>query len=84
MAASYAVNLSWNAPTNSPVPVVGYNVYRAPSDSSTYQLLNSSVDAETNYMDSSVTSGETYDYVVESVDNLGSKAPDQSRLGDNS
>ena len=71
MAASYAVNLSWNAPTNSPVPVVGYNVYRAPSNSSTYQLLNSSVDAETNYMDSSVTSGETYDYVVESVDNLG-------------
>jgi hypothetical protein len=66
-----SVELSWNAPESSAVPVVGYNVYRSTSGSSAYQLLNSSVDAETTYVDSTVQSGQTYDYIVESVDNSG-------------
>jgi hypothetical protein len=70
-ATSYAVDLSWIAPVSSPDPVVGYNVYRAPSGSQTYQLLNSSVDTQTTYSDSTVQTGLTYDYIIESVDDNG-------------
>jgi fibronectin type 3 domain-containing protein len=69
--SSYAVNLSWDAPSSSADPVAGYNIYRAPSGSSTYQLLNSSVDGQTTYVDSTVQSGQTYEYIVESIDDSG-------------
>jgi hypothetical protein len=69
--ASYSVNLTWDAPTSSPDPVAGYNVYRSPSGSSSYQLLNSSPLGQTSYVDSTVTSGQVYDYIVESVDASG-------------
>jgi fibronectin type 3 domain-containing protein len=71
VAATYAVNLSWEAPTGSPDPVAGYNIYRAPSGSSTYALLNSSDDTSTTFVDSTVTGGVTYDYIVDSVDSSG-------------
>ena len=67
----YAVDLTWDAPTSSTDPIAGYNVYRAPSGSSMYQLLNSSVDTQTTYTDSTVQSGQSYDYIVESVDDSG-------------
>jgi hypothetical protein len=69
--ASYAVDLSWDAPSSSADPVVGYNVYRSLSGSSMYQLLNSSVDTGTTYVDSNVQSGQSYDYYVVSVDASG-------------
>ena len=65
------VNLSWDAPTSSPDPVAGYNVYRAPSGGTSYQQLNSSVVTQTGYIDLTVASGQTYDYIVESVDASG-------------
>ena len=49
--------------------MAGYNVYRSPSGSSTYELVNSSVDAQAAYTDNTVQSGQTYDYIIESVDN---------------
>jgi Abnormal spindle-like microcephaly-assoc'd, ASPM-SPD-2-Hydin len=64
-------NLSWQAPSSSPVPIVGYNIYRSTGGSASYQLLNSSVDAQTTYVDGSVQAGLTYDYIVESVDSSG-------------
>jgi hypothetical protein len=70
-AASYAVDLSWDAPVDSTDPVAGYNIYRSPVGSSTYQLLNSSVEALTAYVDSTVQAGSSYDYIVESVDASG-------------
>ena len=70
-AASYAVDLSWDAPGSSSDPVAGYNVYRAPSGSSTYVLLNSTDDTATTYVDSTVQDGLIYDYIVESVDASG-------------
>jgi hypothetical protein len=69
--SSYAVGLTWDAPANSPVAVTGYNIYRSPSGTSTYELVNSSVETLTTYTDSTVQSGQTYDYVIESVDNAG-------------
>ena len=68
---AYQVDLSWYAPASSTDPIVGYNVYRSPGGSSAYQLLNSSVDAQTTYVDSTVQAGLTYDYIVESVDSSG-------------
>jgi fibronectin type 3 domain-containing protein len=63
--------MAWNAPTSSVDPVTGYNIYRSPSGAGTYQLLNSSPDTGTSYTDPGVTSGQSYDYYVESVDASG-------------
>ena len=71
MLSSYQVDLSWDAPTSSPDPVAGYNVYRAPSGSTTYQQLNTAVVTQTTYVDDNVQNGLTYDYIVESVDASG-------------
>lgn len=70
-SSSYQVALAWTAPANSADPVAGYKVFRSPSDSSSYQLLNTSVDSSTSYADSSVQSGSSYSYYVESVDASG-------------
>ena len=70
-AVAYQVNLSWDAPTSSSDPVAGYNVYRTPSSASSYVQLNSTVVTGTTYVDSSVQDGQTYDYIVESVDAAG-------------
>jgi hypothetical protein len=67
----HEVDLSWNAPSSSADPVAGYNVYRSSDGGSTYQLLNSSVDTATTYADMTVLAGQTYDYIVESVDASG-------------
>ncbi len=67
---SHEVDLTWDAPTSSADPVAGYHIYRS-SGSSGYQLLNSSLDTQTTYVDSNVQSGVTYDYVVKSVDSSG-------------
>jgi fibronectin type 3 domain-containing protein len=71
---SYQVSLTWSAPTNSTDPVVGYNIYRAAGGSSSYQLLNTSVNTPTSYTDSSVQSGTAYSYYVESVDAQGNQS----------
>lgn len=75
-ASGYQVNLSWVAPGSSGVQIAGYHIYRAISGSSAYQQLNPSVDTSTSYADSTVNSGTTYDYYVESVATSGvSSAP---------
>jgi hypothetical protein len=67
----HQVDLSWSEPSNSPVPVTGYNIYRAVGGGSAYQLLNSSMGTQTTYVDSTVQSGMTYSYEVKSVDSSG-------------
>ena len=71
-SVSHEVDLSWTAPTNSPDPVVGYLVLRAPSGSTSYLQLNSTAVALTSYVDSAVQSGQSFNYVVESVGASGS------------
>lgn len=68
---AHHVDLSWDAPSSSPVPIEGYKIYRSTGSSSTYQVLNLSVDAQTTYVDSAVQSGLVYHYYVESVDSSG-------------
>jgi hypothetical protein len=70
---AYEVNLTWDAPVSSPDPVAGYNVYRAPAGNTSYQQINQNVipASTTDYVDTAVQNGQTYDYIVESVDASG-------------
>lgn len=70
-ATAYQVNLTWSAPASSSDPVAGYNVYRSVSGASAYQQVNTTVIAQTYYVDTSMQSGTSYDYMVESVDASG-------------
>jgi chitinase len=54
---------------------VGYNVYRSTSATGSYAKINSSVDPNTAYSDSSVTSGQTYYYEATSVNAAGMESP---------
>jgi len=73
-AGAVAVDLTWDAPTSSPVAITGYNIYRSLIGTSTYQLLNSLADSQTSYTDSTVQSGQTYLYLVESIDDSGDQS----------
>jgi hypothetical protein len=73
-ATSYQVSLSWSAPSSSSDPVSGYNVYRATGTSSSFQKLNSSVNAPVTFTDQSVTSSTSYQYYVTSVDASGAES----------
>lgn len=64
------VTLSWNA-SNSP-EVMGYNVYRKTTGS--YSKLNSKLDAQTTYADTSVASGATYYYATTAVNSSGKES----------
>jgi hypothetical protein len=72
-AASYEVQMSWNAPTDSSDPVVGYDIYREVSGGS-YQMVNTSVDDLTTYTDTGVQSGTECIYYVVSVDASGNQS----------
>jgi fibronectin type 3 domain-containing protein len=64
------VDLSWNAPSGSPDPVAGYNIYRATGGGS-FTRINSSPALGISYVDSAVVSGSTYSYQVTSADASG-------------
>jgi len=66
----HVVDLSWSAPASGD-SVAGYHVYRSAGGASDFQLLNSSVETQTAYVDSTVASGQTYDYEVKSVSTTG-------------
>jgi hypothetical protein len=68
---TYAVNVSWDAPTSTQVSIVGYYVYRAASGSTSFSRMNSTADTSTTYTDSTVAAGATYVYYIESVDEAG-------------
>jgi fibronectin type 3 domain-containing protein len=53
---------------------VGYNVYRSVGGGGAYQLLNSSLDTQTTYLDTAVQAGSTYAYIVASVDSSGTES----------
>ena len=63
---SHEVTLNWN-PSISP-GVQGYNVYRGSISGGPYAKVNSSVVTVTTYRDSTVQPGQTYFYVVTSID----------------
>ena len=71
---THSVSLSWNASTST---VVGYNVYRGTLTGGPYNRVNSSLEPNTTYVDSTVKDGATYFYVVTAV-NASSQESDFS------
>jgi hypothetical protein len=67
-ASSNQVTLSWNPGAT---PVNGYNVYRSPVAGGPYSKLNSALIVVTQFVDTTVQAGQTYAYVVTSVNSSG-------------
>jgi len=65
IVASHTVSLSWTASTSQ--NVVGYNIYRSTISGGPYGKINPSLNASTNYTDSTVADGQTYYYVTTAV-----------------
>jgi fibronectin type 3 domain-containing protein len=63
--AQSSVALNWSPSASA---VIGYFVYRGNVTGGPYSKLNSSVDPSSSYTDSTVSGGQTYYYVVTSVD----------------
>lgn len=78
LAAAHTVQLSWEASTSQ--NVVGYNVFRGASLGGPYSQINSVLDPNTSYVDSSVQAGQTYYYVTTAVnsDNTQSEYSNQA------
>ena len=68
--APYSVNLWWNSTPD----VVGYNVYRSTNAGGTYSRINSTLESNTAYTDSTVVSGQTYYYAATSVNSSGQES----------
>ena len=64
-AVSHSVALSWVASTSS---VMGYNAYSSTQSGGPYTKLTGAPVAATSYTDTAVQSGQTYFFVVTSVD----------------
>jgi hypothetical protein len=72
-AGSHSVALAWVASTST--TVAGYNVYRGTASGGPYATrLNSSLVAGLSYTDTTVLAGQTYYYVVTSVDTSGNES----------
>jgi fibronectin type 3 domain-containing protein len=53
---------------------MGYNVYRSGTSGGPYTKINSGLDPNTAYTDSSVKGGQTYYYVTASVAGSGTES----------
>lgn len=67
VAAQYSVSLLWNSSPGA----TGYNIYRSTTASGTYSRMNSTLDANTAYTDTTVIPGQTYYYSATSVSSGG-------------
>jgi len=67
----YSVNLRWNPSTSQ---VVGYNVYRSTQSGGPYAMINSVLDQNTAYTDSTVADGQTYYYATTAVNSDGQES----------
>jgi hypothetical protein len=65
VSQGHSVNLSWNASTSQ--NVIGYNVYRGLQSGGPYNKINSVLDPNLAYTDTSVADGTNYYYVTTSV-----------------
>lgn len=64
----HTVTLSWQPGSSTDA---GYNVYRAASSGGPYARVNTTSNAGTNFVDSSVASGHAYYYVVTALNSSG-------------
>ena len=71
------VDLSWKPSTSS---VKGYNIYRSKSATGSFTKINSSVDADTSYEDSTIAGGNTYYYATTAVNASGKESAYSNRV----
>ena len=76
-AVSSSVSLSWSPSGSS--DVVGYNVYRGTISGGPYTKITPSPVSNASDSDSSVTSGNTYYYVVTAVDSSNNESADSNQ-----
>jgi hypothetical protein len=69
---SHSATFSWAA--NSSPDVAGYNIYRGTESGGPYTKVNSSPITGSTYVDKSVLAGETYYYVIASVNSSGGQS----------
>ena len=69
-ASTYSVGLSWNSSSGAQ----GYNIYRSTAATGTYSRLNSALNANTAYTDSTVVPGQTYYYSATTVNSGGQES----------
>jgi hypothetical protein len=68
---AHSVALTWDAASGSPV---GYNVYRGTARGGPYAMVNTALEASTNYTDYTVVCGTTYYYVTTAVNGEGQES----------
>jgi Abnormal spindle-like microcephaly-assoc'd, ASPM-SPD-2-Hydin len=68
----YSVNLSWDS--GGAPEIEGYNVYRGSQSGGPYSRINSGLDPNTAYTDTSVVPGQTYYYVTTAVNSQGQES----------
>jgi hypothetical protein len=78
----HQVALNWDATSSPPVSISSYNTYRSTSGGSAYQLLHSSAAPQTTYVDTTVQSGVTYNYMVTSVDSTGEESAPSNEVSE--
>jgi fibronectin type 3 domain-containing protein len=78
-APSHSVTLSW-LPVKTKARLVGYNVYRADKSGGPYKLLNRLPVNRTRVIDDRVKAGQTYYYVVTTVDWQAGEGPKSQEI----
>jgi hypothetical protein len=68
---THAVTLSWTPGSSS---YEGFNVYRGAASGGPYSRVDTSMISNTSYIDSNVTSGQTYYYVATELDSIGTES----------
>ena len=74
---SHAATLTWTPSSSS---YAGFNVYRGSVSSGPYAKVNSALLSATSFVDSSVTSGQTYYYAVTEVNSSGAESSYSSEV----
>jgi hypothetical protein len=69
---THGVTLNWSASTSS--NVAGYNVYRSTTSGSGYSKINSTLVTGLTYSDNAVQAGQTYFYVVTTMNTSNSES----------
>ncbi|MEO7143487.1 MAG: putative Ig domain-containing protein [Bryobacteraceae bacterium] len=67
----HSVTLNWGASTSP--NATGYNIYRGTTSGGPYNKVNVAPGNQTSYVDNSVQAGQSYYYVVTTVDNSGNE-----------
>jgi Abnormal spindle-like microcephaly-assoc'd, ASPM-SPD-2-Hydin/Transmembrane protein 131-like N-terminal len=70
-AVNHSVTLNWTSSTSS---YAGFNVYRGAQSGGAYTKVNSALIPATSFIDTDVSSGQTFYYVATEVDSTGAES----------